>query len=144
MSDTPQERHLLVIQDDEGSRAIALEAATYSLGRDPSNAIVLNSKTVSRRHAILLRLPNPETKGYRYRLMDGDSKGNRSANGTRVNGKEWSTGELKHGDIISFGDVEARYSITIMTEAEFKKHTETIDFRSIKSETVNTEETQMF
>lgn len=95
MSDTPQERHLLVIQDDSGSRAIALEAATYSLGRDPSNAIVLHSKTVSRRHAILLRLPNPETKGYRYRLMDGDSKGNRSANGTRVNNKDWSTGGIE-------------------------------------------------
>jgi pSer/pThr/pTyr-binding forkhead associated (FHA) protein len=144
MSDTPKEHHLLVIHDDNGSRAIALEAATYSLGRDPSNAIVLNSKTVSRRHAILLRLPNPETKGYRYRLIDGDSKGNRSANGTRVNNKEWVSGELKNGDTISFGDVEARYSVVVMTDEEFRKHTQSIDFRSIKSETVNTEETQMF
>ncbi|MCS7029961.1 MAG: FHA domain-containing protein [Gloeomargarita sp. SKYG116] len=144
MSDTPRERHLLIIQDDDGPRAIALEAATYSLGRDPSNAIVLKSKTVSRRHAILLRLPNPETKGYRYRLMDGDAQGNRSANGTRVNNKEWTSGELKDGDLISFGDVQARYSITYMTDEEFKKHTEAIDFRSIKSATVNTEETQMF
>lgn len=95
MSEAPRERHLLIVHDDDGSRAIALEAATYSIGRDPSNAIVLKSKTVSRRHAILLRLPNPATKGYRYRLIDGDAQGNRSANGTRVNGQLWTWGNSK-------------------------------------------------
>lgn len=55
-------RHLLVIQDLEGQRIIPLEGATYSIGRDSRNSIVLNSKVVSRQHAILLRVTIPDSK----------------------------------------------------------------------------------
>ncbi|MEM8717182.1 MAG: FHA domain-containing protein, partial [Cyanobacteria bacterium P01_G01_bin.4] len=52
-------RHILVIEDSSGRRTVSLEAATYSLGRDPSSALVLHSNYVSRQHAILLRVPVP-------------------------------------------------------------------------------------
>jgi pSer/pThr/pTyr-binding forkhead associated (FHA) protein len=47
-----QIEHLLVIEDDQGKRTIVLEAATYSIGRDLGNSIVLHSQSVSRQHAI--------------------------------------------------------------------------------------------
>ncbi|MBF2098100.1 MAG: FHA domain-containing protein [Gloeomargaritaceae cyanobacterium C42_A2020_066] len=144
MDEQPRERHLIVINDDKGTRPIALEAATYSLGRDESNAIVLYCKTVSRQHSILLRVPYPATKGYRYRLIDGNSEGKPSANGTTVNNERCSSRNLEDGDIVGFGDVRALYSIVVMTESEFKRHTETIDFRSIKAQPVNTDETLLY
>ncbi|NJK41942.1 MAG: FHA domain-containing protein [Acaryochloridaceae cyanobacterium SU_2_1] len=131
------ERHVLVIND--GKRlAISLGAAAYSVGRDESNAIPLNSPTVSRKHAILLRLPAPEGKGYRYRLIDGDSEGNRSANGVFVNGKPSTSHDLVDGDIIGFGKkIKASYLIVSMGEAEFIQFIECKDFQSLKSSALN-------
>jgi pSer/pThr/pTyr-binding forkhead associated (FHA) protein len=48
-------RHLSLVRDTEGQRTIPLLEATYSLGRDTRNAIVLRSQSVSRQHAIKLR-----------------------------------------------------------------------------------------
>lgn len=68
-------RHLLVVKDLQGQRTIPLQDATYSLGRDSRNAIVLRSRSVSRQHAILLRVTIPETDQYGFRIIDGDFKG---------------------------------------------------------------------
>jgi pSer/pThr/pTyr-binding forkhead associated (FHA) protein len=137
----PQERHVLVI-DDGHRRAIALDAAAYSVGRDPSNAIVLDSATVSRKHAILLRLPIPGENRYRYRLIDGDSNGNASANGVFVNRQRCSSHELVNGDTLSFGrKIQASYLTTAMEAAEFAKYLESIEFHSLKSDLVNSKET---
>lgn len=73
--------HILTLKDASGTRSVALDAATVSIGRDPNNTIVLASKTVSRQHAILLRLPSPGG-GYRYRLLDGNSAGKPSIEDT--------------------------------------------------------------
>ena len=40
-NETEKIRHLLVIQDPKGQRTLPLLEATYSLGRDLRNAIVL-------------------------------------------------------------------------------------------------------
>lgn len=127
------ERHVLVIND--GKRlAIALGAAAYSVGRDESNAITLKSPTVSRKHAILLRLPSPQGQGYCYRLIDGDSAGNRSVNGVFVNGKPCTTHDLVDGDIIGFGKkIRASYLVVSMGEAEFIQYIECKDFQSLKA-----------
>jgi PAS domain S-box-containing protein len=102
--------HLLVIEDKQGKRTVALEAATCSIGRDPNNSIVLNSKLVSHQHAILLRMTTPDTANYLFRLIDGNLQGKRSTNGLTVNGQKCFTHDLKHGDVIIFGgDVKARY-----------------------------------
>jgi pSer/pThr/pTyr-binding forkhead associated (FHA) protein len=136
------ERHLLVVDDDNGRRSIALDAATYSLGRDQTNAIVLESKSVSRQHALLLRLPVPETAGYRYRLVDGNSEGRPSVNGVMVNGKRCSSRNLTNGDVIVFGlHVKAAYMVASMGQAEFTKYLDMINFQSIKSELTNAKET---
>lgn len=127
------ERHVLVI-DDGNRRAISLDAAAYSLGRDPSNAIVLDTVTVSRKHAILLRLPIPGENRYRYRLIDGDSNGQPSANGVFVNRQRCGSHELVNGDTISLGrKVQASYLTVAMEEAEFAQYLESIEFHSLKT-----------
>lgn len=131
---TAPERHVLVI-DDGHRRAVSLDAAAYSVGRDPSNAIVLDTSTVSRKHAILLRLPIPGENRYRYRLIDGDSGGKPSANGVFVNQQRCSSHELVNGDTIGFGvKVQASYLTVAMEESEFAKYLESIEFHSLKSQ----------
>jgi PAS domain S-box-containing protein len=110
---TQQIQHILIIEDDQGKRTITLEAATYSIGRDLSNSIVLDSNMVSRQHAILLRVTTPETASYLFRLIDGNLQGQRSKNGLSVNGRSCFSHDLQHGDTIFFGgDVRARYYAT--------------------------------
>ncbi|MEO0375258.1 MAG: FHA domain-containing protein [Cyanobacteria bacterium P01_A01_bin.17] len=126
------ERHVLVI-DNGNRRAVSLDAAAYSIGRDPSNAIVLDTVTVSRKHAILLRLPIPGENRYRYRLIDGDSNGQPSANGVFVNQQRCNSHELVNGDIIGLGrKIQASYLTVTMEEAEFAQYLESIEFHSLK------------
>ena len=102
--------HLMVVEDRQGKRTIALKASTCSIGRDPANSIVLNSNLISRQHAILLRMTTPNTDTYFFRIVDGDLQGKRSTNGLIVNGKRCFSHDLKHGDVIVLGnDVKARY-----------------------------------
>uniref|UniRef100_B8HT78 FHA domain containing protein n=1 Tax=Cyanothece sp. (strain PCC 7425 / ATCC 29141) TaxID=395961 RepID=B8HT78_CYAP4 len=141
MSATPQERHVLILDDEKGRRSIALDAATYSLGRDQSNAIVLESKAVSRQQALLLRLPLPGAR-YRYRIVDGNSTGKPSANGMKINGKNCTSHDLANGDAILFGGkVKASYMVVQMEQAEFIKYLDLINYQSIKSEPTNAKET---
>ncbi|HCF26618.1 MAG TPA: histidine kinase [Cyanobacteria bacterium UBA11049] len=108
--ESQQIQHLLLIEDNQGKRTLKLEGATYSIGRDSTNSIVLHSKLVSRQHAILLRISIPETASYLFRLIDGNLQGNRSTNGVTVNGQRCFSHDLKHGDAIVFGlDVKVRY-----------------------------------
>lgn len=104
-----QIHHLLVIEDNQGKRTVALEAATCSVGRDSSNSVVLHSNLVSRQHALLLRVNAPETTTY-FRIIDGNFQGKLSTNGLVINGQQCYSHNLKHGDVILFsGDVRARY-----------------------------------
>ncbi|ATS18195.1 hypothetical protein BRW62_04865 [Parathermosynechococcus lividus PCC 6715] len=130
--DSNSEYHLLNIEDETGKRTIPLDAATYSVGRDASNAIVIQGHGVSRQHALLLRLPSPS--GYRYRIVDGNADGKRSANGILVNGKRVQSHNLNPGDEISFGGhVKAHYTTVSMAEAEFTKYLNSINYHSIKA-----------
>lgn len=119
-------RHLFVVQDPQGQRAIPLEGATYSIGRDPRNSIVLHSKLVSRQHAILLRVTAPESSNYIFRIVDGNLNGQRSKNGLFINGNKRQSHDLKHGDSIEFGPhVQAKYySISNLTDSEFADFSE--------------------
>lgn len=136
-----EERHVLVINDGK-RRAIALEAAAYSVGRDPSNAIVIEMDAISRQHAILLRVPVPGTSQYRYRVIDGNSGGKPSANGVFINDQKISSRDLTQGDVIRFGQtVEASYLTVSMGKAEFAQYLESISYHSIKSDIVNAKET---
>jgi pSer/pThr/pTyr-binding forkhead associated (FHA) protein len=127
----------LVINDGQ-RRAYALEAAAYSIGRDPSNAIVLKSESISRQHALLLRVPAPGKLKYQYRIIDGNSLGKASANGLFVNEERISSHELRNGDMIRFGkEIEASYLTVAMGEAEFAQYLESVSYQSIKSHAMN-------
>ncbi|MCI3281123.1 FHA domain-containing protein [Synechococcus sp. PCC 6717] len=134
-----QVRHLLVLEDTAGRRPILLEAATYSIGRDPTNSIVLHSKMVSRQHGLLLRVTSPESNSYLFRLIDGDLQGKRSTNGILVNGQRTISHDLRSGDMIVFGgDVRARYlTLTNLTNAEFSDFCQSTDVLGFLSKTTN-------
>lgn len=132
-------RHLFIIDDAEGRRTISLEAATYSIGRDVTNSIVLHSKMVSRQHAILLRVTAPETSNFLFRIIDGDLQGKRSTNGLIVNGRRLFSHDLKHGDVVIFGgDVKTKYFVVSnLSDADFDKFCEATDLSMILSQSVN-------
>lgn len=104
--------HLLVIKTSDHQQTVVLEAATYSIGRHPANSIVLNMGTVSRQHALLLRIHEPKTGNHFFRIIDGNIQGRRSRNGLWINGKRRFSHDLKDQEIISFGeDIQATYHL---------------------------------
>nr|WP_238718411.1 ATP-binding protein [Petrachloros mirabilis] len=130
---------MLIIDDAEGRRTISLEAATYSIGRDTTNSVVLHSKMVSRQHALLLRVTAPDSFAYLFRIVDGDLQGKRSTNGMIVNGRRLFSHDLKHGDVIIFGgDVKAKYyAVSDLSDADFDRFCEASDLSTILSNSVN-------
>jgi diguanylate cyclase (GGDEF)-like protein/PAS domain S-box-containing protein len=138
-SDLPQRwRHLLVIQDREGRRTIHLEAGTYTIGRHPSNRIVLKSPMISRQHAVLLRMLDSSSGNFFFRLIDGDLQGRRSVNGLTVNGKPCQSHILQHGDVIVFGgDVRARYHVIAdISDSGLDRYTRALERCSLPDQAV--------
>ncbi|BCX12395.1 MAG: diguanylate cyclase [Thermosynechococcus sp.] len=131
-------RHLLVIEDQEGRRILHLKASTYTIGRHPSNTIVLKSPMISRQHAVLLRVLDPSSGNFFFRLIDGDLQGRRSVNGLTVNGKPCQSHILQHGDVIVFGGaVRARYhAIAHISDSGFKRYTHALAAFSIPGQEV--------
>jgi uncharacterized RDD family membrane protein YckC len=84
----------LIINPTSGAKKeIPVAGRVVSIGRDPSNDLVLSDAMVSRRHAIL------ERRGDDYVLRD-----NSSSNGTLVNGDRVSNERvLSDGDLIAIG-----------------------------------------
>ena len=85
-------RPSLVVQGGPNSgQTIALSGRPLTLGRRPDNDVVIDSDTVSRRHALIMETPD----GYVIRDLT-------STNGTFVNKKRVGASEqlLKHGDMI--------------------------------------------
>jgi len=130
-------RHLLVVQDLKGQRTIPLLETTYSLGRDSRNAIVLQSRSVSRQHAILLRVTIPNTDQYAFRIIDGNFKGKRSTNGLFVNGSKCFSHHLQHGDVVAFGNHKAQakyYTISNLSEEAFSESCDVEDLSEFIAE----------
>ncbi|MFW9258007.1 EAL domain-containing protein [Nostoc sp. CALU 546] len=133
-------RHLLVIQDLEGRRTVPLRETTYSLGRHPANTIVLASRSVSMQHAILLRVTVPETDQYGFQIIDGNYKGKGSTNGLFVNGAKCFSHNLRHGDVIAFGNNKAQakyYAISNLSEQAFSESCDVEDLSGFLSEQAN-------
>ncbi|MGK7877167.1 MAG: FHA domain-containing protein [Xenococcaceae cyanobacterium] len=112
MSNLLQFRHILVIEDPKYKRTVYLQPTTYSVGRHPSNLIVISSQGVSRYHATLFWTESPDNDDYCFRIVDGNLNGLRSKNGIFINGKRCLSENLKHGDIIVIGNIKAKYYIT--------------------------------
>ena len=94
--------HCLLVEDDKGRKEIILKKPSYSIGRGQQCDIPIQSPFVSRHHATILRRFRDDGYVY-YEIVDGDGKGNISANGILINGRKLTTHELKHGDKIVFG-----------------------------------------
>ncbi|MGB7274966.1 MAG: EAL domain-containing protein [Geitlerinemataceae cyanobacterium] len=109
-------RHVLVVEDGQGRRAVLLEPSTYSIGRDESQSIVLHSRLVSRHHATLFGIQYPGTQENCFWIVDGDSQGERSKNGLIINGQKKRSHELSHGDLILFGG-GAKASYHVISES---------------------------
>ena len=132
MRSDPQDkktRHVLVVKDSNGVRSVPLEASSYFLGRDPKNSIVLSGKSISRQHAILLRISGTDPSQFNYVLIDGNLQGKRSKNGTKVNKQGFVSTRLQSGDNIQFGnEVQARYVIlSAISTSDFTSYLEDTD-----------------
>ncbi|HZY45941.1 MAG TPA: FHA domain-containing protein [Anaerolineae bacterium] len=85
--------NLVVRQADGSPRMIPLKREPLTIGRHPTNTVVIDIATVSAEHAIIENIDGA------YRLTDRNSK-----NGTFVNGQRIGVTMLHDGDIIRIGD----------------------------------------
>ena len=83
---------LIVNPTSSSRREIPLTRTLMSIGRDPSNDVVLPDAMVSRRHAVI------EYRGSQYFLRDCNS-----SNGSLVNGDRVSERSLRDGDLVAIG-----------------------------------------
>jgi len=83
---------LIVNPTSSARREIPLARALLSIGRDPSNDVVLPDAMVSRRHAVI------EHRGTQYFIRDCNS-----SNGSLVNGDKVSERGLRDGDLVAIG-----------------------------------------
>jgi uncharacterized RDD family membrane protein YckC len=83
---------LIVNPTSSSRREIPLSRTLMSIGRDPSNDVVLPDAMVSRRHAVI------ECRGSHYYLRDCNS-----SNGSLVNGDRVSERGLRDGDLVAIG-----------------------------------------
>jgi hypothetical protein len=82
-----------VFAEEPMPRAICFAARTVTVGRDPSCELSLANIAVSRRHAEIVYSQGSWT------LVDGGGR-----NRTLVNGAPVDRVELRHGDVVRFGD----------------------------------------
>jgi uncharacterized RDD family membrane protein YckC len=83
---------LIINPTSSSRREVALARTVVSIGRDPSNDVVLPDAMVSRRHAVV------EFRGSQYFLRDCNS-----SNGSLVNGDRISERNLRDGDLVAIG-----------------------------------------
>ncbi|MFM1843112.1 MAG: hypothetical protein RLZZ490_1854, partial [Cyanobacteriota bacterium] len=101
----------LVVDSPSFKKVIRIQNSCYSIGRHPSNNIVIPSPQVSRRHATLIKKINPNLD-ISFHIIDGDLEGHRSRNGVWVNGESYLERELNHGDVIALAeDIQIFYQV---------------------------------
>jgi len=77
-----------------------INAPEFIVGREENNNYRINLPIVSRQHFKI------EFEAGGYKLTDLES-----SNGTVINGKRVTTGVIKHGDVISIGDVHLTFHV---------------------------------
>jgi pSer/pThr/pTyr-binding forkhead associated (FHA) protein len=73
---------------------------TLSMGRSPDNDLILRDPATSGHHARI------ERRGAQFYIVDLGS-----TNGTQVNGEQVQEKELKHGDRITVGQNQVKFSV---------------------------------
>jgi uncharacterized RDD family membrane protein YckC len=96
---------LIVNPTSSSRREVPLARTLLSVGRDPSNDIVLPDAMVSRRHAVI------EYRGSQYYLRDCNS-----SNGSLVNGDRVSEKSLRDGDLVAIGTARLLFRDDLVTE----------------------------
>jgi uncharacterized RDD family membrane protein YckC len=98
---------LIVNPTSSNRREILLSRTTIlTIGRDPSNDLVLPDAMVSRRHAVV------EHRGQKFFLRDCSS-----ANGSVVNGDRVSERALRDGDLVAIGSMRLLFREEVLAEA---------------------------
>ena len=98
---------LIVNPTSSARREIQLPRSVVSIGRDPSNDVVLPDAMVSRRHAVI------EYRGSQYYIRDCNS-----SNGSLVNGDRVSERNLRDGDLVAIGTARLLFREDPELEAE--------------------------
>jgi uncharacterized RDD family membrane protein YckC len=96
---------LILNPTSSSRREVPLARTLLSIGRDPSNDVVLPDALVSRRHAVI------EYRGDQYVLRDCNS-----SNGSLVNGDRVSEHPLKDGDLLAIGTSRFLFRATVDVE----------------------------
>lgn len=96
---------LIVNPTSSSRRDIALPRSLLSIGRDPSNDLVLPDAMVSRRHAVI------EFRGSQYVLRDCNS-----SNGSLVNGDRVTERGLRDGDLVAIGTARLLFRDDVAAE----------------------------
>lgn len=100
---------LIVNPTSSSRREIPLSRTLMSIGRDPSNDVVLPDAMVSRRHAVI------EYRGSQYFLRDCNS-----SNGSLVNGDRVSERTLRDGDLVAIGTARLLFRDEVAEEGSGK------------------------
>lgn len=88
----------LAIEDGGEVVVISVGDGSLRFGRGQASDVVLDDRSVSRRHAVVTRRDDAVV------LWD-----DRSLNGVQVNGERVTQAVLQHGDAIALGDVQMRF-----------------------------------
>lgn len=99
-------RHILIVESPDSRRAVSLNKSVFSIGRHPSNALVVSDKLISRHHATIAWMRYTGKAGqtdYAYWIIDGKGKRQRSRNGIFIHGRKKTLHRLDSGDVISIG-----------------------------------------
>ncbi len=99
------EKPYLEIHTPTGHSQVTVDKP-ISIGRHPTNLVVLSDGMSSRQHCVV------EREGDRFRVRDLNS-----SNGTRLNGQIIRTATLAHGDVITIGKTMIRLVIPGADEA---------------------------
>lgn len=88
-----------IILTHEGAviKEFNLDQERTTVGRKPSNDVILDDPTVSGQHAVFLNLQN-------FYIEDLNS-----TNGTLLNGKKVNKRQLEHGDVVRIGHHEMKF-----------------------------------
>ena len=83
------------------SEIIQAEAGEISIGREPDNLVVIDSESISRKHAVVTEVDS-------FWIF----RDNRSTNGSFINGIKLTPGQsrlLRHNDVVQVADYPLRY-----------------------------------